>query len=128
MKQLLILCGALLLTVSACNKRNRSDANCYNTAFESHVVNGNFGQIPSSMQTFVASISNSQSDSAKMQKIAKWLNCQPVVSSANILCISCIETLPEQSEINFTVQHNGQDTTLVLDILMSNPLSVANIH
>ncbi len=128
MKNLIIILGGMLITFTACNKRNTSEASCYSSSFETHIQNGTFDQIPAAMQSIVAAIDTNQSDSVQIATIVDWLNCQPAVIAVEKICVSCIETLPTQSEIRFKVQHNGQDTNLVLDILMSKPLRAQHIH
>jgi hypothetical protein len=45
-----------------------------------------------------------------------------------ILCNSCIETYPPQSELRIDFLVNGQSIPMTLDILMDNPLTYRAFH
>lgn len=67
-------------------------------------------------------------DDQALGKLKNWLDCKNCVKSAEILCNSCIETLPPQSEILVQFNSNGQVVEKTMDILMSEPLKFSGYH
>ena len=64
----------------------------------------------------------------KLEKLRAWLERKDCVGKVQILCNSCIETLPPQSELSVEFISNSGDTTLTLDILMDDPLRFGAYH
>jgi hypothetical protein len=74
---------------------------------------------------FLAGLPNSNSfseDEQNLQALAKWLNSNSCVIDATVLCVSCIETLPEQSEVSFSFKEEEITKVVTLDVSMSKPL------
>ena len=71
---------------------------------------------------YLAGQKSNLNDEQKMQALAEWLKSCPCVIDATILCVSCIKTLPEQSEINFSFKEGEVTKVVTLDISMSTPL------
>ncbi|QLH28385.1 MAG: hypothetical protein HWD63_02640 [Candidatus Parvibacillus calidus] len=69
-----------------------------------------------------------QADSVKLRLLKDWLECKSCIQEVRILCNSCIETYPAQSELSVGLTGSEPDNVLVLDILMSNPLKAIRIH
>lgn len=61
-------------------------------------------------------------DEQNLQALTKWLKSSSCIIDATVLCISCIETLPEQSEVSFSFKEGEVTKIVTLDISMSNPL------
>jgi len=71
---------------------------------------------------YLAEQKSNLNDEQKMQALAEWLKSCPCVIDATILCVSCIYTLPAQSEISFSFKEGEVTKVVTLDILMSTPL------
>lgn len=71
---------------------------------------------------YLASLKSNLNDEEKLQSLTEWLKSSSCIIDATILCVSCIETLPEQSEISFSFKEGGVTMVVTLDISMSNPL------
>ena len=74
---------------------------------------------------YLASLPSSNSfaeDEQNLQSLAKWLKSSPCIIDATILCVSCIETFPEQSEVSFSFKEGEVIKVVTLDIFMSSPL------
>jgi hypothetical protein len=63
-----------------------------------------------------------------LQKLNEWFNAKACIENSVILCNSCIETLPPQSELRISFLSNGQTITLTIDILMGEPLTFRAFH
>jgi hypothetical protein len=77
---------------------------------------------------FLAGLPSESTDEQKLEALTAWLKSYSCINDATILCISCIETLPTQSEISISVNKNGKTEDYILDILMSNPLKAIRFH
>ncbi|HQN57977.1 MAG TPA: hypothetical protein PLR24_12115 [Saprospiraceae bacterium] len=67
-------------------------------------------------------------DGVKLCLLKDWLECKSCIEGAEILCNSCIYTLPAQSELSLRLNTSGPDSVVVLDIIMSNPLQAVRFH
>jgi hypothetical protein len=76
---------------------------------------------------YLASLKSDLNDEQKLQSLTKWLKSNSCIIDAKILCVSCIETLPEQSEVSFSFQEGEITIVVTLDISMSNPLKAIRI-
>ncbi|MDR0796166.1 MAG: hypothetical protein LBE79_08985, partial [Tannerella sp.] len=56
---------------------------------------------------YLASLKSNLNDEQKLQSLTDWLKSSPCVIDATILCMSCIYTLPAQSEISFSFKEGG---------------------
>jgi hypothetical protein len=72
--------------------------------------------------------SNNLNDEQKLQGLVTWLKSHSCIIDASVVCISCIYTLPVQSEIIISFMDNETKKELILDISMTNPLKVVNYH
>jgi hypothetical protein len=61
-------------------------------------------------------------DEQNLQTFAKWLKSSSCIIDATVICVSCIKTLPAQSEISFSFQERETTKVVTLDISMSKPL------
>ena len=76
---------------------------------------------------FLESISG-KGQEEQLEDLRTWLEEKCCIDSAEIVCNSCIETLPPQSEIRLVFFVNGQPVIRVLDILMGEPMSFRDYH
>jgi hypothetical protein len=63
-----------------------------------------------------------------LEKLRAWLERKDCVGEVQILCNSCINTLPPQSELRVEFISNGNSVTLTLDILMDDPMKFRTYH
>ena len=90
-----------------------------------YLNSGNIDKTIPIINEFLAGLPNSNSfseDEQNLQTLAGWLKSNSCVIDATVLCVSCIETLPEQSEVSFSFQEGDIKKVVTLDISMSKPL------
>jgi hypothetical protein len=80
------------------------------------------------IDNFLKDVKKNQSEKQKLDKLVDWLRCKSCVSKAEILCISCIETYPTQSEIKVGFIIHGEVQTKILDVIMDEPLRIRTFH
>jgi hypothetical protein len=76
------------------------------------------------LNTVISKINTSQSDQLQMEEVKKILSTIDCLSNVEIICVSCIYTLPAQSEIKMNVMINGQSQEIIADVVMKNPLAL----
>ena len=79
------------------------------------------------INNFLATLSRNNQDD-NLGKLRDWLEAKTCVDSATILCNSCIYTNPAQSELKVIYISNGQKTSKIMDIIMSDPLKFRTYH
>ena len=77
---------------------------------------------------YLSGLDKNLSAEDKLNLLSDWLTCKSCVSGAEILCNSCIYTLPAQSELRIWFSVNGKTTEKTLDILMADPLRFSGFH
>jgi hypothetical protein len=114
----------LLLTFAACNKDN---VRCSSeTAFCNHVADQNFDATIPLMNKFLRSLK--KNDEEALEKLNEWLNCKECVYSSEIICNSCVYTLPAQSHIRIDFDVDGQIISQTLDVAMDEELKALRFH
>jgi hypothetical protein len=113
---LLVMC----LTFWTCEKDNGEE-------FCALVNEQNFEATGPLIDDFLATLKNGD-EGYKLEKLRKWLESKDCVGKVQILCNSCIETLPPQSELSVEFISNGNTITLTMDILMDDPLTYRTYH
>ena len=98
-----------------------------------YLNSGNIDKTIPIINEFLAGLPNSNSfseDEQNLQTLAEWLKSNSCVIDATVLCVSCIKTLPEQSEVSFSFQEGEITKVVTLDISMSKPLKagICNIQ
>jgi len=124
MKQLNLIGLVLLLLVGfvGCDKQDQvtdSEKLCPYLNIE------NIDKAIPKINDYLAGLPGSNSfaeDEQNLQSLTEWLKSCSCIIDATILCVSCIETLPEQSEVSFSFQEGEVTKVVTLDIIMSNPL------
>jgi len=116
----------LLLGLVGCDKSESSLIE--NEEFRSYVNTENIDKTIPLINEFLAGLSNNLNDEQKLQALSTWLKSCPGITDATVLCVSCIYTLPAQSEILVSFKENGITKDLTLDISMSNPLKAIRYH
>jgi hypothetical protein len=131
MKQLNLI-GLILFSLIGlvgCDKESQTDSG----KLCSYLNSGNIDKTIPIINEFLADLPNSNSfseDEQNLQTFVKWLKSNSCIIDATILCVSCIETLPEQSEVSFSFQEGEITKVVTLDISMSKPLKagICNIR
>jgi hypothetical protein len=77
---------------------------------------------------YLSGLKTNLSEEEKLDRLRAWLECKSCVERAEILCVSCIETYPPQTGISVSFIVNEEQITKTLDVIMSNPLRVREIH
>jgi hypothetical protein len=116
----------LTLVLTSCKKE---DVKCSDdTAFCSFIDKADFNNTSSVINKYLAGQEKKLSENEKLEQLRDWLKCKSCVSSAEILCNSCIYTNPAQSELKVSFIVNGQQVEKCLDVIMDEPLSVRAYH
>jgi hypothetical protein len=113
-----------------CNGTQYENLCDYFRNFSNNSNGGNFGsELASVVNPFLENIDASLSDEQKIEQVVNWINSTNCGIAAEILCVSCIETNPEQSEItiHFITAGSGSQS-VVMDIVMSNPMRYGGLH
>jgi hypothetical protein len=59
-----------------------------------------------------------------IQKLEEWLECKSCIGRVKIECVSCIMTLPAQSELVIHFKAGGKTIKKVMDVRMAVPMTV----
>jgi hypothetical protein len=121
MKQLSLI-GLILLLLTEFVGCDKEDEETDSKKFCSYLNIENINKAIPIINDYLASLSSNLNDEEKIQSLTKWLKSSSCVIDATILCVSCIETLPAQSEISFSFKEGEVTKIVTLDISMSNPL------
>ena len=68
-----------------------------------------------------------KSPETQLYDLVEWLDKQQCIS-AELLCNSCIDTYPAQSEIRIILHTGGERRIVTLDILMSKHIEARGFH
>lgn len=68
------------------------------------------------------------SNTEKLKQLQDWLTCKSCISHVEMVCNSCIDTNPAQSELKVTCIVNGQQVEKILDVIMDKPLRIRTFH
>lgn len=124
-----ILITAIIILISftlwSCKKDKLTCS--HESEFCSLVDNQDFDATGAIIDDYLARLKKNKPDE-NLEKLADWLECMSCVDKAKILCNSCIETLPPQSELSIEFNSSGQKIDKTLDIIMSDPLEYRGYH
>lgn len=123
---LTFLGGFIILILSVSCKKDSTEAQDQ-SVYCDQVSNQQWDESGSTINAYLATLTEGTSDQ-NLEKLKQWLEASSCVQQVDILCNSCIETLPPQSELYITFTINGQNTTKTLDILMSEPMQYRAYH
>lgn len=118
------LCFLIIMMFSGCKKENISG----NGEFCSAISIQDHDKTLSVINKYLATQNKNLSDEQKIDKLKKWLAAKSCILEVNIFCISCIYTLPAQSELRIRFMIDGRSAEQTLDISMSNPLKAVGFH
>jgi hypothetical protein len=106
----------------SCNK----DCSSIDDEFCSYVSSQNYEATGPLVDNYLASLRAGSDEN--LVKLSEWLAAKSCVDSATIVCNSCIETYPPQSEIRVVFLSGGQKIRLTMDIWMSDPMKFRSYH
>jgi len=123
MKRLvLMMIPALILVMGAgCNK-GMSNKEIGKDEFCSYVNTESIGKTIPIVNDYLEGLSDNLNDEEKLQALTEWFKSCPCIMDATIICMSCIYTLPAQSEVSILFKENDKAEKVVFDIIMSEPL------
>jgi hypothetical protein len=107
-------------------KKDKTDSAEEDT-FCTLINENNFNATGPLINNFLATLNN-ESTSESLNKLSTWLENKSCVDTAIVLCNSCIETLPPQSELSIDFISNGQKVNKIMDILMDDTLKFREYH
>ncbi|MEO9021959.1 MAG: hypothetical protein ABI290_07485 [Ginsengibacter sp.] len=87
-----------------------------------------YNKSSTAIDKYLTGLDNNLSETKKLGLFRDWLKAKSCVTNAEILCVSCIDTNPPQSEIRVTFLVNGKSIEKTLDIIMDKPLRFGNFH
>lgn len=127
MNKLLIFSLAILFSFSldSC-KKDKMDCTS-DESFCSLVDDEDFDAVGTKIDDYLSGLDKNKPDE-NLNKLVDWLECMECVNNAEIICNSCIETYPPQSEIQVDFISNGTLRAKTIDIVMDETLSFGGYH
>ena len=119
-----ILMFAIVLT--GCKKEAVECSN--DKEFCAFIIAKEYNKTSAAIDKYLASLNKDLSGIEKLELFRDWLACKSCVTNAEILCNSCIDTNPPQSELRVSFLIQGQEIEKTLDITMGEPLRFGNFH
>ena len=117
----------LLACLSLLSCKKDKDIMSDDEKFCEYVSSQNYEATGPLIDNFLATLGSNNQDE-NLVKLRDWLEAKTCVDSATILCNSCILTNPAQSELKVIYISNGQKTSKIMDIIMSDPLKFRTYH
>lgn len=126
-KSILVTLVILLtcLSISSCKKDK--DVTSDDEKFCEFVDSQNYEATGPLIDNFLSTLDNSNQDD-NLKKLKDWMDAKSCVDSTSIGCNSCIKTNPPQSTLRVTFISNGQKESIIMDIIMSDPLKFRTYH
>ncbi|MCO6498392.1 MAG: hypothetical protein J5I50_12105 [Chitinophagaceae bacterium] len=121
---LILLLSAVALTGCEKDKIACSD----DRAFCALVQQENYDDLVPIINKFLKKQNRNLTDTQQLNQLKDWLECKSCVSYVELLCNSCVYTLPPQSELLVRFSVNGQQVDKVLDVIMDKPLRIREFH
>ncbi len=122
----LIVIALLSSIMTSCSKEKLRCS--FDVEFCTFIDASEFHETGVIIDKFLAGQKKSLSDDEKLEELRQWLECKSCVSSAEIICNSCIYTLKQQSELKVSFIVEGQEVIKVLDIIMDESLQYVRYH
>lgn len=98
-----------------CHYSQLTSEGCFVASLNRHVIH--FDLRPRSKET----------SQKHLEILASWLSNQRCISSAELLCNSCVYTEPPISEI-LVISKGPEHDSLIVDVRMSSPLAISGVH
>ena len=114
-----ILCFVFFVAAGCGTEKQKAVEFCSLVSME------NIGKTIPIVNKVLSDMDSDWDDEQKLQELIDWLNEQPCIIEADVLCQSCMETDPPMSQILISFDENGMTKEFILDVLMTNPLKAA---
>ena len=114
------------IVLTGCKKETVEEPN--DIEFCGFVSAEEFNKTSTAIDKYLSGLNNNFSETKKLELFIDWLKAKSCVTNAEILCVSCIDTNPPQSEIRVTFLVNGKTIEKTLDIIMDKRLRFGNFH
>lgn len=129
MRKTKIILGSILLfaiVLISCHKEVVKYSN--EIEFCAFINAEEYNKTSSVIDKYLNGLNKGLSDTEKLELLKDWLKSKSCVIKAEILCNSCLETNPPQSEIRVTFLVQEQHLEKTLDIIMDKVLRFGNFH
>ena len=114
------------IVLTACKKETVEGSN--DIEFCGFVSAEEYNKTSTAIDKYLTGLNNNFSETKKLELFIDWIKAKSCVTNAKILCVSCIDTNPPQSEIRVTFLVNGKSIEKTLDLIMDKPLRFGNFH
>jgi hypothetical protein len=118
---------AVFAVLSLFSCKHNTDAGIDEAQFCAFISEQNFEATGPIINSFLETLP-ADNPVENLQLLNDWLNNIHCIEKSVILCNSCIETYPPQSELRIDFLLNGQSIPMTLDILMDDPLTYRAFH
>lgn len=134
----LFLCSAMLLLCTRCNE-GPTLVPGYSSLLKSKLClsihQGDLDESLTVINDFLSTLDYSDNfkdekdeQEAKIIELKEWLLAADCVKDVEILCVSCIYTLPPQSELSIQYLTDGGVIEKVMDVSMDKPMRAVRFH
>lgn len=128
MKKELLACLFMLMFVILSTGCKKEKNNAVDTEFCAFISKKDYNGTAPLINDYLKGQSDGLTESQKLNQLKDWLNSKSCVAGVEILCTSCIYTLPAQSELKVTFIIEGKLAENTLDIIMEKPLRFGTFH
>ena len=122
--QLAITLFTIFLTSFAC--KNEEIPLAEDEKFCEYVDERNFDELKKNINIHLKK--QKTNDEEALEKFKSWLNSKSCVENAEIICDSCMESLPPKSIIGVVFESNDQLVEMNMHVRMGENLEVVSIH
>ena len=119
---IMILTSLILWSCEEDNEMNSAQAE-----FCMLIDNQGYDATGSLIDDYLAGLERNNSE-VNLERLVDWLESISCVNNAEIICNSCLYSLPPQSRIQVGFNSNGRKITKILNISMSDPLDYRGYH
>jgi len=123
--KLLLLLIVLAISIVSCKK----DASNKTNAFKEALISNNIEAVKAAIETRVNRLPSKKYSEQNLNNLGASLVKEYSIS-AEVLCFSCIKTLPEESEIKLSFLSEGSVVQRIIDITYTedNTIRFVNMH
>ncbi len=122
----LIMVLMFAIFFAGCKKENLHNSD--DSEFCTFISKENYNGTGAIINNFLKGQSADLTESQKLDQLKAWLKSKNCVADAEVLCTSCIDTNPAQSELKVWFIIEGKLSENVLDIIMDNPMRFGKFH
>ncbi len=128
MKKEWLACLFVLMFASLSTGCKKEKNNAVDSEFCAFISKKDYNGTGPIINDYLKGQSSVLTEAQKLNQLKDWLNSISCVVGVEILCTSCIKTLPAQSELKVTFLIDGKFAENTLDIIMENPLRFGTFH